>query len=275
MTIIDLSIPIIDGVGDPNFRSVEHWSHDTGANRIGTVLGPYMSELRAQLSARGELHPDAHEQLGPELFPDGLFLGNEFLTLSVHAGTHLDAPFHYGLESEGLPARRIDEIPLEWCVGDGVVLRFRDKRRGDLISDTDVEEELTRIGYTLKAFDIVLIETGSDALAGTPAYYDGHPGMSLDATRLLVERGVKVIGIDCNGFDAPPRVMVEDYLRTGDPSHLWPCHMYGREHEYLQIEGLAGLDQLPRQHGFQVVCVPIKVKGAGAGWVRAIAIVED
>src|SRR5690349_20186308 len=40
----------------------------------------------------------------------------------THTGTHVDAPYHYAAVSEGRPARRIDEVPLEWCFAPGVVL---------------------------------------------------------------------------------------------------------------------------------------------------------
>ena len=43
----------------------------------------------------------------------------------THTGTHVDAPYHYGPLSEGKPARRIDEVPLEWCYAPGVILDVR------------------------------------------------------------------------------------------------------------------------------------------------------
>jgi kynurenine formamidase len=273
--IVDLSIPIELTDGDPTVRSVELWTHADGPSRIGGFLAPLITELRSQLARTGELHPDARDRVDADSFPDGLFLGNELMSLSNHAGTHLDAPFHYGPLCEGRPARRIDEIPLAWCFGDGVVLRFRDKHAGETISAREIEHQLVCMEYGLKPGDIVLIETGSDKLLGSPDYFTSHPAMSVEATRFLVERGVKVIGIDTNGFDLPPQAMVERYLRAGDTAELWPCHMYGRQREYLQIEGLGGLDQLTEPFGFQFACMPIKISGAGAGWVRAFALVND
>ena len=41
--------------------------------------------------------------------------------MGVHATTHIDAPWHYGPESEGKPAQTIEQIPLERCLGPGVV----------------------------------------------------------------------------------------------------------------------------------------------------------
>jgi kynurenine formamidase len=47
----------------------------------------------------------------------------------THTGTHVDAPYHYAPTSEGRPARRIDEVPFEWCLAPGVVLDVRHKAR--------------------------------------------------------------------------------------------------------------------------------------------------
>jgi kynurenine formamidase len=150
-----------------------------------------------------------------------------------------------------------------------------DKAPLEVISAAEIDAELERIGYSIKPYDIVLIETGWDRRWPDAAYFDEHPAMSVEATALLVQRGVKVIGIDTNGFDLPTKAMIERYALTGEPDHLWPCHMYGREVEYLQIERLGGLERLPVAHGFKVACFPIRVHEAGAGWARPVAIIDD
>ena len=52
----------------------------------------------------------------------GLGWAIEEVRAITHTGTHVDAPYHYAPTSEGRPARRIDEVPLEWCFAPGVVL---------------------------------------------------------------------------------------------------------------------------------------------------------
>jgi cyclase len=64
-------------------------------------------------------------------------------------------------------------------------------------------------------------------------------------------------------------------FRKGDPNALWPSHIYGRQREYLQIEKLANLDQLPRPVGFKLCAFPVKIEGGSAAWTRAVAILED
>ena len=71
----------------------------------------------------------------------------------------------------------IDEVPLEWCLGDGVVLRFRDKGEGETVSAEDVEDELLRIGYEIKPFEIASDrQTGSDELVGNIGLLRGTSG---------------------------------------------------------------------------------------------------
>ncbi len=106
-----------------------------------------------------------------EQLPQGLGWAVEFLTLTTHSGTHLDAPYHYHpTMDKGSRALTVDEIPLEWCFGDGVLLDFRHKADGERITADDVKAQLDKIQYEIKPLDIVLIQTGADAAWGTPAY---------------------------------------------------------------------------------------------------------
>ena len=56
-------------------------------------------------------------------------MAGEIVSLSSHAGTHVDAPSHYGPAVEGR-ARTIEEVPLSWLFGPGVVLDVRKASRG-------------------------------------------------------------------------------------------------------------------------------------------------
>jgi len=67
--------------------------------------------------------------------------------------------------------------------------------------------------------------------------------------------------------------MIADFKKTGDGRFIWPAHFAGITSEYCQIEKLANLELIPRPHGFFVSCLPVKIKGASAGWCRAVALV--
>lgn len=210
----------------------------------------------------------------PDDLPEGLGWANDTLTLISHAGTHLDAPWHFFPTTEGRRAMTIDEIPLDWCCGPGVVLDFRHKSDGDVISSKDMVEAESRCGRKIAPKDIVLIQTGADKKWGAREYFDAGCGMSREATLWLLDRGVKVMGIDSWGWDRPFKNMKEEFQRTGDGSKIWEAHFVGIEREYLHIEKLANLDLLP-PHGFTVFCFPVKIRGGSAGWVRAVAMIDD
>lgn len=211
--------------------------------------------------------------LSPADFPGGMAISNETVTLTTHTGTHMDAPLHYGPISGGAPAKSIDQVPLEWCYGPGVRLDVRHVPPGEAITAAQVEAALAAAEHDLAPGDIVLLWTGADRLWGAPDYLTTYPGLSGEGTAYLVERGVMTIGIDAWGLDRPMAAMLEAYRRTGDPATLWPAHLYGREHEYLQLEKLTGLDGLPGADGFVIACFPVAVAGAGAGWTRVVALV--
>jgi kynurenine formamidase len=253
--IIDLSVPI----------------------EYGSVCEPWPPNIRYSPDHRqGAAEMRQRFGVGPKdlLYSGGLGWAYEELTLITHVGTHLDAPWHYHPLSEGKLAKTIGEIPLEWCYSDGVVLDLRHKKPGELITVNDLKEALKKVGYEIKPFDIVLIETGCDKKLDTPEYFE-QPGMGRESTLWLVEQGVKVIGIDAYGFDRSFKNMAEDYKRTGDGKVIWPAHFAGITKEYCHIEKLANLDKIPRPYGFKIACFPIKITKASAGWVRAVAIIEE
>lgn len=272
--LIDLSMPIEANPADATFEGARYVQHEPGGDLIWRALFfPPKASLWRRLTGYWRYWRNRN-WANHRSFPDGMFLSNELYTISVHCGTHLDAPYHYGPQCEGQPARRIDEVPLEWCFGRGVVLDLTRKGRRELITIADLQQALKRAQYTLQPMDIVLIRTDTDKLWPSRAYFTDHPAMSVEATNWLVEQGIKVMGIDTNGFDLPFMEMVNAYQRTRDPAVLWPTHVYGRRHEYLHMERLANLSRLPQAHGFQVACFPIAVRAAGAAWVRVVAIVS-
>jgi kynurenine formamidase len=271
--IVDLSLPIESHPRDPNFEGVKLTDHETGADQIWRALFmPPKAPLWRKLTGLWR-YMRASRTANRHSFPSGKFLSNEVYSISVHCGAHLDAPYHFGPICEGKPARRIHEVPLEWCFGHGVVLDLSHKGPKTAITVSDLQDALARMHYELQPMDIVLIRTDSDMLWPKPEYFSAHPGMTEEATRWLVERGIKVIGIDTNGFDLPFMEMVQSYLSTDNAQVLWPAHMYGRTREYIHMERLANLRCLPRSYGFQIACFPIAIRDAGAAWIRAVAIV--
>lgn len=204
----------------------------------------------------------------------GLGWANEIIKISTHGTTHLDAPWHYAPTTAGQPARTIDEMPLEWCFNDGIVLDMRHKGDSEAVTVADLQTALRKVHYTIKPFDIVLIQTGNDRLLGSPAYFTQGSGVSAEATHWLIDQGVKVMGIDAWGWDIPLPTQAKLAKQAKRDDVFWAAHYVGLDKEYYQIERLCGLDQLP-PFGFKICCFPLKVKNGSAGPSRVVAILED
>lgn len=214
--------------------------------------------------------------LKPEDLPDSEGWAVETVTLSTHNGTHMDAPWHFHSTTDygRSPAPTIDETPLDYCYRPGVKLDFRHLPDGYVATGLDVEQELARVGHTLAPLDIVLVNTRAGAVFGKPEYIHRGCGLGREATLYLTERGVRVVGTDAWSWDAPFSHTAKRWAATHDPKIIWEGHKAGREIPYWQMEKLHNLESLPA-HGFEVSCFPVKIKGASAGWIRAVAIFED
>ena len=82
-----------------------------------------------------------------------------------------------------------------------------------------------------------------------------------------------MMGIDAWGWDRPFDVMVAEH-KAGVKNKFLESHLLGKEKEYCHLEKLANLDKIPKPYGFKVAVFPVKIDKAGAGWVRAVAIIE-
>jgi kynurenine formamidase len=213
--------------------------------------------------------------LKKEDLPDQEAWAIEWVNITTHNGTHLDAPYHFhSTMNNGERAWTIDEVPLDWCFQPGVKLDFRRFEDGYVATAADVEAELKRIGHTLKPLEIVVVNTRAGERYGQTDYVAAGCGMGYEATMYLLERGVRVTGTDAWSWDAPFIYTAKKYAATKDPKLIWEGHKAGRHIGYCHLEKLHNLEQLPPA-GFEVSCFPCKVKGGSAGWTRAVAIMDD
>ncbi|MBM1220885.1 cyclase family protein [Ponticoccus sp. SC2-23] len=213
--------------------------------------------------------------LTEEDLPGGEGWAIEKLTIYTHNGTHLDAPYHHhSTMSRGERAITIDEVPLEWCFNPGVKLDFRHLPDGHVVTPAEVDAELARIGHRIQPLDIVLVNTSAGDRYGQPDYLAKGCGMGREATLHLLEQGVRITGTDAWSWDAPFIHTAKRFAEEPDPAIIWEGHRASMEIGYSHIEKLANLDQLPGT-GFMVSCFPFKIKAASAGFVRAVAIIED
>jgi kynurenine formamidase len=196
----------------------------------------------------------------------GWFYSSYAVCTPEHGGTHLDAPIHF---AEG--RWTTEQVPLERLVAPAAVLdvsahasRDRDYR----VSAEDVEAFERRHGR-IAAGTMVLVRTGwSGHWPDVKAYLGddtpgdasklSFPGFGTDAARLLVERGVTVVGIDTASLD---------YGRSTD----FAVHRFLMERNVAGLENLTNLDRLPPT-GAVVVALPMKIAGGSGGPLRAIAL---
>ena len=250
-TFVDLSAPIAQGpaeLPDPLRTDIAYRDHAQGAQDIEALFG-----------------------VPPRLLRDGEGWATETLNnFGTHNSTHVDAPWHYNSTVGGERAQTIDELPLEWFHAPGVVLDMTAKADGDPMTAADAQEALAAAAHTLEPLDIVLVRTGRDVFYAEPDYIARGPGVTFEATKWLYDQGVRVMGIDTWGWDAPLHLQAQEAVARDEPGIFWAAHQ--ADLAYCQIERLFNLGALPVT-GFTVSCFPLRIVGGSAGPTRAVAIV--
>jgi kynurenine formamidase len=192
---------------------------------------------------------------------DGYF-ARSFWTLE-HYGTHLDAPAHFPPGKEYL-----DQIPVEHLFAQAVVIDVREEAR----KDPDYRLRVMRVEKwealhgRIPAGAVVLLRTGWAARWPDQARYRNmdaagvmhFPGFSVEAARLLIERGAVGLGIDTLSIDYGASKDFEVH-RVDLPAGLY------------NLENLANLEQLPEAGAF-LISAPIKLEGGSGGPVRVFAL---
>jgi kynurenine formamidase len=195
---------------------------------------------------------------------DGYF-ARSFWTLE-HYGTHMDAPAHFPPGKEFL-----DQIPVAHLFAPAVVIDVRDEGS----KDPDYRLRVMRVEKwealhgRIPAGAVVLLRTGWATRWPDQARYRNmdaagvmhFPGFSVEAARLLVERGAVGLGIDTLSIDYGPSKDFEVHRVT------LPAGLY-------QLENLANLDQLP-DAGALLISAPIKLEGGSGGPVRVFALLPQ
>jgi len=193
--------------------------------------------------------------------------------MGVHSTTHIDAPSHYGPKSGDKEALSIEKIPLNECIGPGVVINMTHKPEGDVITVEDLKKDLKKSGAQIEKGTIVLIHTGRDKYMGTKKFWKKGTGMGADATAWLIDQGVSVMGIDQWGWDVPFHYQIKLAKQQNRDDLFWEGHRIGQTKPYWQMEQLTNLHSLP-SHGFKVCVFPLKIVGASAAPARVVALQE-
>jgi arylformamidase len=163
------------------------------------------------------------------------------LHMSAHAGTHVDAPRHFFDSGPG-----VESLPLEMLCGRTRVVELMTRR-------SVTAEDLAGIDLTEDVR--VLLKTHNSRLWGSPEFHRDFIGVTEGGARFLVDRGVKVVGVDY--------LSVEQYKAPGAPAH----HVLLGSGTIV-IEGLNLRDVDPGT--YEMFCLPLAVVGADGAPARVI-----
>lgn len=164
------------------------------------------------------------------------------LSLGVHTGTHVDAPVHFSPNGKG-----IDEIPIEALVGVARVVEIS----GDAVTIAQLEA-----ASIAKGERILLKTRNSPAAWQRDDFVKDAVALTAESAKWLAECGVMTLGID--------------YLSVGSyaADNGEPVHHALIDAGIIIIEGL-DLTEVPAGP-CDLICLPIKIKGADGAPARAI-----
>lgn len=167
---------------------------------------------------------------------------DHYLSFGSHAGTHIDAPSHMILNGNTL-----DQMQLESFTGRGVLVKVMNKRF-DLhaISAMDIREG-----------DVVLFYTGMSERYTAPDYFEDYPALPKDLAEYLVQKKVKMVGVDTCSVD----------------THEFTTHKILLGQNILILENLTNLVALENKQ-FTIYAFPLNLQIDGSP-VRVVAEIKE
>jgi len=222
-------------------------------------------------------------EAGARRAPNGFQYADDHLSLACHSGTHVDALSHVarnGLMYNGIPAsevrsatgaRRLGIDRVGGLVCRGVLIDAIGANgaveAGRVITVADLERALGRTAVELLPGDAVLIRTGwlSRFDERDPTWYEGEPGVDVEAACWLADRGVVLIGADNFAVEALPS-------RSGD---LLPVHLAMLQERGVYLLELVDLEPLVEAGAwtFTFMMAPLRITGGVGSPVNPLAIV--
>jgi kynurenine formamidase len=168
------------------------------------------------------------------------------IELSVHTGTHMDAPFHF---FQG--ADTIDRVPLERCMGAAALIDLRGIPAGSEIRLDQIESRREALRHA----HLAVLHTGWSKEWGSQRYFRDHPRLSGAAAQFLVDAGVELTGVDMPSVDQAP----------------YPAHKVLLSAGVLIVENLTNLEAIGADL-FELIVLPLRLAGRDGSPVRAVAL---
>jgi kynurenine formamidase len=181
------------------------------------------------------------------------------ISLSDHAGTHVDAPVHFDPSPE---AASIDQVPLQNFYTSAFCLDLSHVPLKHAITVTEMKASLEKSGQEIRPRDTVLIWMATnERLLGKPEYEHDFPGLALESVHWLADHGIGMFGVEAVS-PAP-----EGELN-------FQAHIACAERGITHMECLANLDKVVGRGRFRFVGFPLRIRGGTASPIRAVAIFE-
>jgi arylformamidase len=159
---------------------------------------------------------------------------------SAHAGTHVDAPFHFVPDGQ-----TIESLPLDLFIGPARVCAVN---AGTHITAADVA------AAGIAGESRVLFKTRNSGLLQKGAYDASFAAFSVDGARALVDAGVKLVGLD--------------YLSAAKADEQVPVHRAFLDRGVILLEGI-DLSVVPPGR-YELFCPPVKLAGSDGAPCRAV-----
>jgi arylformamidase len=213
---------------------------------------PNLADLTMPFSARTipvPGHPQPEFEPLHELDRDGV--RNTLMRISIHTGTHIDAPSHFIEDGAS-----IDEIDVDRFHRPGLRLDLTGAAPGEPISLAQLEAA----GFDARTARgaILLLATGwTDRTWESERLYDDNPFLGTDAAEAVAEAQPSALGLDF----------------AVDEQRPWPNHTVLLGAEVLLIENLMGLPKLPEDN-FEVIAFPLRLVGENGGPTRVVASLD-
>jgi kynurenine formamidase len=187
---------------------------------------------------------------------DPMTFQTNYIGMLDHVGTHVDAYRH--VNPKGAP---IDEMPLEMFMGKAVCFDLRHIPDLGDIDAAEMEKAEAAAGVTVDGH-IVLLCTGlQNRHYPSKEVVWTNPGLTVDATQWLHDRGSKMHGVEGPSTDKPT-------------DNIFAQHRACRDLGVSHWEWLVNLEELVGKGEFQFFGVPIKFKGGSGSPVRAFALLD-
>jgi len=202
-----------------------------------------------------------HEQtvsFGLGVEGDPMTFQTNYIGMLDHVGTHVDAFLHTNPTGAS-----VDQMPLDLFTGKAVCLDLRHIADLEDITVPHMEEAEAKAGVKVDGH-IVLLCTGFHKRNADDAkqLVWGNPGLTVEATQWLYDRGSKMHGVEGPSTDKPS-------------DNIFAQHRLCRDLGISHYEWLVNLEELLGKGEFEFFGMPIKFKGGSGSPVRAIALLDD